>query len=118
MNAGCAVDHKHTSINSLRGYISYNPANGCVAQIIGHRYHGDGTGEQMRVRYYNLNTLIASSFLNGTINTGNDSIYYQSGSPGAVLATSMSNVCERIVSKGPNHHPITGAVCQSTGFRG
>lgn len=118
VRVNCAANHKHTSTTSIRGYISYNPASGCVAQVIGHRYHGHATGEQMRIRYYNLNTLIHSSFVNGFISSANNSISFPWGSPGTVLATSMSNVCERIVEKAPPHQPVTGAVCQSTGFRG
>jgi hypothetical protein len=112
----CLSKNKHTSSYYIRGYIAYSTSNDCVGFVEVHRYHGDPTGEEARIRWYSPNihgTYTIQSFLPGTIDGGG-------GKSSILFSTSrtfvgVSKVCEEIVSE-KNHKSISyiNPVCQTT----
>jgi hypothetical protein len=121
----CQEHNAVSSLKSIRGYIAFSRATGCVGQVIGHYYAGvhqscEVTSTEMRVRFYSPGTdgPRSARWVTGTIH--GCTVSYRWSQAGGIVAPHVGKVCEEIFSSilGTVGVALTSAVCENTGYKG
>jgi hypothetical protein len=117
-NPPCNHRKAHASKSSppfgiLKATIHYSRDIGCIGQVHGVLLSQDITGLWMRVRsYVNGHALPQRFNSHGSIHRSNHSISWTS----YPHTTGVTKVCEAIVFASSPKKPVTGPVCENTGF--